>query len=203
MIEQLKTKLGPKCTAICVNRRLPGTFYQPTRPFKFCEAVNYSFREPVKLVDENLGCPGARRSLGFDNDDVALARIISENNKIPVPFIENALGKISKSTKIDTVFLGMSKIMEQKIQPDLYIVYLLPGMVTKIIHVLAKNEIQPFVSSFSLLSVCGNVFSSCYQNNRVSLSFGCPESRKSGGIAPNEVVMGFPFEIAQTIVNAV
>jgi len=35
----------------------------------------------------------------------------------------------------------------------------------------------------------------------VSISFGCPESRKHGGIDKNEVVLGFPFEIAKLIIN--
>lgn len=202
MIEQLKMKFGTKCTAISVNTELSGTFYQPSNPLKFCEAVNYSFHKPVKITNKNLGCPGARRSLGFDDDDSALARIISGNNKISVQFIENALDEIPKLKNIDNVFLGIDENMEKKIQPDLYIIYVQPGMVTKLIHNLAKIGIRPSVPPFSLLSVCGNIFSHCYKNNSVGLSFGCPESRKYGGIEKNEVVLGFSFEYALNIVNS-
>lgn len=109
MIEQLKMKFGTKCTSISVNKEWPGTFYQPSNPLKLCEAVNYSFQEPVKLGKQDIGCRGARRSLGFDNDDSALARIISENNNISVQFIKNALREIPKLKNIDNVFLGIWK----------------------------------------------------------------------------------------------
>ena len=202
MIEQLKLKFGIKCTAISVNSKLPGTFYSTSDHLKLCEAVNYSFRKPVKITNKNLGCLGARRSLGYNNDDSALARIISENNKISVQFVENALDEIPKLKNIDNVFFGIDEDMEKKIRPDLYIIYVQPGMVTKLIHNLAKIGIRPYVSPFSLLSVCGNVFSHCYKNSSVSLSFGCPESRKYGGIGKNEVVLGFSFEYALDMVNS-
>lgn len=92
--------------------------------------------------------------------------------------------------------------MEKKIKPDLYIIYVQPVMVTKLLHNLAKIGVRPFVSPFSLLSVCGNVFSQCYKNNSVSLSFGCPESRKYGGIEKNEVVLGFSSEYALNVINS-
>ncbi len=202
MIEQLKMKFGTKCTAISVNTELPETFYPTSDHIKLCEAVNHSFHEPVKLVNKNLRCPGARRSLGFDNDDSSLANIISKNNKIPLQFIKNALCEIPKLKNIDNVYLGIDENMEKEIQPDLYIIYVQPGMVTKLIHTLAKIGIKPSVPPFSLLSVCGNVFSHCYKNNTVSLSFGCPESRKCGGIEKNEVVLGFSFEYALNILNS-
>jgi uncharacterized protein (DUF169 family) len=202
MIEQLKMKFGTKCSAIGVNKEWTGTFQQPSKPLKFCEAVNYSFQESVKLGKQDIGCRGARRSLGFDNDDSALARFISSNNNIPVQFIENALREIPKLKNINNVFLGIDEDMEKKIEPDLYIIYVQPLMVTKLIHNLAKIGIRPFVSSFSLLSVCGNIFSHCYKNNTVSLSFGCPESRKYGGIEKNEVVLGFSSEYALNVISS-
>lgn len=202
MIDQLKLKFGAKCTAISVNKELSETFYPDSDRLKLCEAVNYSFHKPIILTNKNLACPGARRSVGFDEDDSKLAHIISKNTNIPVQFVKSSLNEIPKLKNITTIFLGMDEHMETEIRPDLYIVYVQPAMVTKLIHTLAKTGIKPAVPPFSLLSVCGNVFSHCYSNDTVSLSFGCPESRKYGGIEKNEVVLGFSSEYAQFIVNA-
>jgi uncharacterized protein (DUF169 family) len=137
MIDDLKNIFGPKCTAINVNGELFESIDIPTKQLKFCEAVSLSFNGPVRLVEENLGCSGARRSIGFDNDDT----------------------------------------------------------------ILTKIEVRPSILPFSLLSVCGNVFSICYKNNILGLSFGCPESRKYGGIGKDAVVLGLLYHHASYLVN--
>ncbi|MCW0484913.1 DUF169 domain-containing protein [Gaoshiqia sediminis] len=202
MIEDLKAIFGPKCTAIAINKDLPEMVNIPSNSMKLCEAVNYSFCTPLKIVHENLGCPGARRSTGFDNDDSALARTISANSQIPLRFTTDALQEIPKLEGVNFVVLGISENMETVIQPDLYIIYVQPYMVTNLMHVLAKNEIKPAISPFSLLSICGNVFANCYKNKVVTLSFGCPESRKHGGVEKSEVVVGIPFKYARFLVDS-
>jgi len=196
MIENLKKIFGQKCTSINVNFGLTEFINIPTKQLKFCEAVNYSFNVPVKITSENLGCPGARRCMSFDTSDSHLSKNISENNKIPIKFIRNVLYTIPKLNGIKFINLGLTEYMEKEIHPDLYIIYIQPVVATTIMHSLAKIKITPSVPPYSLLSVCGNVFSNCYKNNVVSISFGCPESRKEGGIENNEVVMAIPFQIA-------
>lgn len=67
-------------------------------------------------------------------------------------------------------------------------------------HAMAKQNIIPSIPPYSLLSVCGNVFANSYINQAISISFGCPESRKFGGIGENEVVLGLPFAMAKQII---
>jgi len=202
MIDKLKHIFGPKCTAINVNSEITEFINVPSKQMKFCEAVSYSFNIPIRLTNENLGCPGARRCVGFDKSDVRLSKTISENNNIPVHFIRDALHSITKLNGIKHINLGMTGYMELEIQPALYIIYVQSGVVTFIMHNLAKLEIIPSILPYSLLSVCGNVFSNCYLNKVVSISFGCPESRKHGCIEKNEVVVGLPFEIAKLIIDS-
>jgi uncharacterized protein (DUF169 family) len=201
MIDDLKNIFGPKCTSIHVNGEQSESINIPTKQLKFCEAVSLSFSRPVRVVDKNLGCPGARRSVGFDKDDTLLAQIISENNGIPVQFVLNALKEIPKLKGITQINLGMTEEMEKKTKPDLYIIYIKPAMVTAIMHNLAKLGVKPSILPYSLLSVCGNVFSNCYKNIVPTLSFGCPESRKHGGIGNDEVVLGLPYQHASYLVN--
>lgn len=202
MIDKLKYIFGPKCTAINVNSEITEFINVPSKPMKFCEAVSHSFNIPIRLTNENLDCPGARRCVGFDKSDVWLSKTISGNNNIPVRFINDALENIVKLTDIKYINLGMTEYMEKEAPPDLYIIYIEPVSVTAIMHNLAKLEITPSIPPYSLLSVCGNVFANCYKNKAVSISFGCPESRKHGGIEENEVVIGLPFESAKLIIDS-
>jgi len=197
MIGELKNIFGSKCTGININGEPSESIDISTKRLKLCEAVNLSFDAPVRVAGENLVCPGARRSVGFDKDDQLLAKTISGNNGIPVQFILNALKEISKLDGITHINLGLTEDMETWLKPDLYIIYINPAMVTAIMHNLAKIGVNPSILPYSLLSVCGNVFSNCYKNKVPTLSFGCPESRRHGGIGNDEVVLGLPNQHAR------
>jgi len=203
MIDELKNIFGPKCSAININGETTEFMNVPAKPMKYCEAVNSSFNVPIRLINENLGCPGARRCIGFNNDDSQLAKTISGNNKIPFPFIIDVLKTIPTLHDIRHINLGITEYMEKETRLDLFILYVKPERITGIMHTLAKNKIMPSIPPYSLLSVCGNVFANCYINQTVSISFGCPESRKHGGIEQDEVVIGFPFKTAKFIIDAI
>ncbi len=201
MIDKIKKNFGPKCAAINVNGEINEFINVPSKQMKFCEAVNCSFNIPLRLNFDNLGCPGARRCIGFDNDDKHLANGISGNNNIPVHFVLDALDNVSKLKDIRHINLGLTEDMERDTKSDLYIVYVKPDSITAMMHNLAKHNIMPLMPPYSILSVCGNVFANCYISQSVSISFGCPESRKHGEIEKNEVVMGIPYKIALDLIR--
>ena len=168
---------------------------------KFCEAVNHSFKVPIMLNTENLGCPGARYCIGFQSNNGQLATKISDENNIPVKFIRTALGKIPVLKDINHINLGLTECIENEIQPDLYIMYVQAFKITELMQKLSKMALLPSVPPYTFLSVCGNVFANCYLNQKVTISFGCPESRESGGIGKDEIVVGLPFSVAASLLH--
>lgn len=200
MIDKLKARFGNKCSGIKINASKPGFINIPERPVKFCEAVYHSFNVPVQINKNNLFCPGARRNMGFDKGDNKLAKAISENNNIPLNFILASLKKIPKlKNEPYNITLGITEEMEECIKPDVYIIYTQPVHSMKIIHECAKMKIQPVMSPYSLLSICGNVFVRSYQDKNITISFGCPESGKLGGVNKNEIIIGIPYKIAHKL----
>jgi len=201
MIKELKNKFGRKCSGININMEVP-KINVPTKQMKLCEAVHHSFYIPIQINSKNLGCPGARRSTGFDTDDLKLAKTISLNNGIPISFINEALNNIpSFNDEIIHINMGIIQEMEKRLPPDLFIIYVQPSKITEIMHLLAKHGIQPSISNYSLLSICGNVFANTYLNHQISISFGCPESREHGGVGENEVVVGIPANLVEHLLN--
>lgn len=192
MINELKNRFGGKCSGINVNG-VAKAINIPSKQLKFCEAVNYSFDVPIQVNSDNLGCPGAKRSVGFDKKEQKLAAFISENTKIPALFIKGAFNNIPRlKTHVKHINLGITEDTEELLPPDLFIMYVHPAKITEIMHLLAKHNMQPSIPTYSLLSVCGNVFANSYVNKVVSISFGCPESRKYGGVEENKVIIGIP-----------
>ncbi len=199
MINRLKQKFGNKCSGIVINSDIP-KINIPSKKLKLCEAINYSFDVPVRIDNENLGCPGARRSVGFNSNDQHLARLISENNDIPFNFILEALQHIpSVDGKVKNINLGITEELENFYKPDLYILYVHPDKITELMHMLARLVMKINIPNYSFLSICGNVFASTYRRENISVSFGCPESRKFGGVENNEVILGIPARCAEML----
>jgi uncharacterized protein (DUF169 family) len=194
--DKLKQLFSPKSTAININSESDSYFNIPSRQLTLCEAVDQSFKVPLRITSNNLICPGARRSVGFESNDYQLIKEIAGHSHISERYISSALQTIPALTGIRHINLGLIESMENDLQPDLYLMYVQPYIITDLMHNLAKLKIRPSIPSYSFLSVCGNVLANCYLNQVVSISFGCPESRKHGGIAKNEIVLGLPSKIA-------
>lgn len=49
------------------------------------------------------------------------------------------------------------------------------------------------VNLSSVMSICGNIAVNTYLEEKISLSFGCEDSRKYGGISRGQLVVGIPY----------
>jgi len=203
MINKIKEYFGTyKCTGLQINCPVDEIINIPSKKLRFCEAVNYSFDIPLLLNKQNIGCIGAERNLGFQKKmDDKICLHISENTGIPRIFVRKMVQNTPAiKISLNNVYLGITNEMEEKYIPDFFIVYTNPVKVMQLIHELARNnQKRPFISSYSLLSICGNVFVRGYNSDNVCVSFGCPESIKYGGVAENEVIVGFPENITQEL----
>lgn len=199
MLNRIKEYFGTrKCTGLLINCPEDEIVNIPSKKLRFCEAVNYSFELPFLIHERNINCIGAARNLGFQtikDDEICLH--ISENTGIKQQFVQRMLANTpSIITSLNNVYMGITEEMEDIYKPDFFIVYANPDKVMQLIHKLARNkQIQPFISTYSLFSICGNVFARGYNTGAICISFGCPESIKYGGVAKDEVIVGFPEKL--------
>ncbi|MBS3807997.1 MAG: DUF169 domain-containing protein [Bacteroidales bacterium] len=63
-------------------------------------------------------------------------------------------------------------------------------------HMLARKKEQSLFPAYSIHSICGNVFSRGLEQQKITVSFGCPESRQFGGVQDDEVIVGIPGRLA-------
>jgi uncharacterized protein (DUF169 family) len=200
MIDKLKSRFGKKCSGIKINPPELGRVNVAEKQMKFCEAVYYSFKVPLQISKNNIYCPGAKRNLGYNSDDAALAKKIADNNNIPLNFILSSLKNIPTLKKNEyNIVLGITEEMEKYVQPDVFIIYTKPVNIMEIIHDYLTKEIIANISPYSLLSICGNVFIRSYTEGNINISFGCPESREFGGVDNEEIIIGIPYTLALLI----
>jgi len=204
MIDDLKKYFSTnKCTGIKINDFTGYIVNLPSVKLRFCEAVNHSFNIPLLINNQNMGCMGAERNLGFRKDDEYLGLHISKNTGISLGLIREMLTETSViKDPINNLALGITEEIEKIYKPDFFIVYTSPLKSMQLIHHLAKTfGIKPLIASYSLLSICGNVFARGYNSGNVCISFGCPESRKYGGVDMDEVIIGIPGEMAKRLIE--
>ena len=80
---------------------------------------------------------------------------------------------------------------------DVYISYASPESAMKLVRYWQKAtgcNLETEISS--IMSVCGNIAVKSYIDQKISISFGCPDSREYGGIKEGQLVMGIPHTIA-------
>jgi uncharacterized protein (DUF169 family) len=203
MLDTIKEYFGTrKCSGMLANCPMEEVINIPSKKMRFCEAVNHSFEIPLLINKQNIGCMGAARNLGFQRQtDDEISSHISENTGIARDFVKKMLActaPVNRSLK--NIYMGITEAMEEVYPPDFFIVYAKPVKVMQLIHELArKQQKRPFISSYSLLSICGHVFVSGYLTGAICISFGCPESRKYGGVSEDEMVIGFPGKLTHSL----
>ena len=202
MILELKKQFGPKCLGLKVNYN-KNFSYSPAKSIRFCEAVNDAFKTPLLFNPLNLTCFGAKRSMGLLLDDKELLKHISAETNIAKKTIRKALNDIPKmSTPIHNILMGITDEIEIDTRPDMYIMYIDPKRLTDLTrrYIIETND-YPIVHPYPFLSICGNVFISTFKSARMSVSFGCPESREYGGLKDNQLVVGLPYNQAVQILS--
>ncbi len=187
-LNQIQNLLGEEQTGIKINSLQSSNYYSPKKPMRFCEAVADSFHTPMVICKEDIDCIGAQRSFGFYRNDKKIAAQISEESNISIRFILNALNEIPViNNPVKNIILGSSE------KPDVIIAFLKPDKITQLSLLYAAYfEEKPLITPYFSMSVCGNVFVQTYNTNKICISFGCPESRKFGGVLEDEVIVGIP-----------
>lgn len=73
MIDKVKDYFGARSTSVMINGHSYPFLNKPEREVRFCEAVHYSFNLPIEINDQTLSCPGARRTFGYDNQEITIS----------------------------------------------------------------------------------------------------------------------------------
>jgi len=194
MITELKRRYGNKCTGVKVNYEGPCVNTSEIS-LRFCQAVNYSFNVPLLLNSSLLSCKGAQRSFGLLRSDEELIIHIAGESNVPEQTIKRALHDIPLfDNPLKNVFLGIQDYMEDVIHPDMYILQIKPNEAMDLMRqYIVKTNNFPIIKPYPFLSVCGGILAASLINNLMSISFGCPESRKFAGVDESNVIVGIPF----------
>jgi uncharacterized protein (DUF169 family) len=160
---------------------------------RFCEAIGQAWSSNNLLAKGCINCMGANYVFGWE-----------ENIRDKV--IENFQRKRNISSKdAASIVKGLPKMEVAPIAiglngeetPDLLVAYVQPQQFMKLLTVyqgVFGGTLKLELSGYA--AVCGNVAVNTYLHKRISLSFGCEDSRQYGGISRDRVIVGIPYALA-------
>ena len=165
-------------------------------PVRFCEAVYKAQKKNVSLSFDNVCCDGARRCFGWlKNNDMRLAKRLSQKTGMDQ---DVAYELIRSVPVLNENIVGIS--LGTNIQGDVYISYARPESAMKLVRYWQKMTRQNLrVEISGIMSVCGNVAVRSFLGRKISISFGCPDSREYGEIEKEQLVIGLPYNIASSL----
>ena len=161
-------------------------------PMRFCEAVFQAHRNHIDLSPDMICCEGARRSFGWmKGKDKDLTLKLSEKAGLN---IDRAFQLLQQTPVLGYPYPGIR--VGDRSNPDVLVTYVQPETVMRLIRLwetVMGKSLRVEISS--ILAVCGNAVVKSYMNQSISISFGCPDSRRYGGIEPDQLVVAIPADL--------
>jgi uncharacterized protein (DUF169 family) len=170
-----------------------------TRPknIRFCEAVNLAITQPVILSKESLSCESAKYVFGWrEKFDNQLLDSCQDKCRVSDRILKSLLSNIPRFNKPFS-HIGLNTDDE----PDLVMSFVAPQEMMKIIKVYNnRNGKNVEVSLNSMMGLCGNIAVKSFLEEKISISFGCLDSRKFADMRRDSLAIGIPRKLFKVFV---
>jgi len=156
---------------------------------RFCEAIDEAIVHPVFLNADCIGCEAAKFIFGWSKKEKGdIVKVCQDKRDISYELAESMIEKLP-SFKNPPEYIGINT----DDNPDLAITYLNPQAamnIVKIYHNIKGEDLN--VSISSMMAICGSLALKSYITDRITLSFGCDDSRKYSNIDKDRLALCIP-----------
>ena len=160
---------------------------------RFCEAIGRSWSSNNLLARGCINCMGANYVFGWEEN--IRDKVIENFQRKRNISLKDATSIVKGLPKMEVAPIAIGLNGEET--PDLLIDYVQPQQFMKLLNVYQRvfgDKLKVELSGFA--AVCGGVAVKAYLTKRISLSFGCEDSRQYGGISRDRVIVGIPYALA-------
>ncbi len=191
IIDEFQQKFGSRWTGVkfFFDHAPEGKWYFP-RETRFCEALSRSWSSNELLTRGCVNCMGANYVFGWEEN--IGDKVIENFHKKRNISVQDAATIVQSLPKMEVppIAIGFNGVES----PDLLVACLQPQQCMRLLEVYQGVSGEKL--KFELLgfaAVCGNVAVKTYLTKRISLSFGCEDSRQYGGISRDRLIVGIPY----------
>ena len=167
---------------------------------KFCEATKEAILGPVLLDKESINCKGAQYVFGWQVERKDKNYLIDTCQVKRQAEKDILLSMLSHIPRFKEPFKYIGLNTEGK--PDLIMSYLMPKDVMNLLKIYNNNRNKNLdVSLPSMMPICGGIAVETYRKKKMSLSFGCDDSRKYAHIGKARLAVGIPKNLFKVFVG--
>ncbi|MFX1555443.1 MAG: DUF169 domain-containing protein, partial [Promethearchaeota archaeon] len=162
---------------------------------RFCEALNRSWSSNNLVRRGCVNCMGANYVFGWQGTSDKVIENFQKKRNVSSGEASSIIKGLPRM-EVSPIAIGFNN----EESPDLLVACLQPQQCMRLVDVYQKvfgEEMKVELSGFA--AVCGNVAVKAYLTKRVSLSFGCEDSRQYGGISRDRLIVGIPNALANKL----
>jgi len=188
---QLEREFGGLWTKVRFYKEMPdNSDYKTMKGVRFCEAIVKARFSPVILKGPDISCAGAKYTFGWDHRvGKGIINACCEKRHISFNTAKSML-LATPQLEIPPAAIGLNTDGK----PDLLISYPQPKQFMNLLKVFQQYKGGNLtVSLSSIMAVCGNVAVKTYLEGKISISFGCDDSREYGRISRDRLAVGIPY----------
>ena len=165
---------------------------------RFCEATKEATIYPVILDRKSISCPGAQYAFGWRADyKNELLDNCYDKRKTQKNILKSMLSRIPHFEK-PPKFIGLNT----KGEPDFVMSYMPPGEIMNLIKMYHSRLGESLdVSLCTMMSICGCIAVRTYLEKKISLSFGCDDSRKFADMRRENLAIGIPKRLFKVFID--
>jgi len=168
------------------------------RNVRFCEATNEAILYPVLLEEKSISCPGARHAFGwapgFKNE---LLHGCNDKRTVQKGTLKTMLSRVPHFKK-PFKYIGLNT----NGAPDLLLSYMSPQEVMDLIKIHNNKQGSELnISLCTMMAICAGIAVRTYLQEKVSLSFGCDDSRRFADMRRGNVAVGIPKRLFNVFVD--
>ncbi|MBN1353174.1 MAG: DUF169 domain-containing protein [Candidatus Omnitrophica bacterium] len=196
--QRFSNRFGSHWIKVKFYREKPKDDAKRLKDVRFCEATREAILYPILLDKESITCPGARHAFGwqplFKNE---LLKGCRDKQGIKEGTLKSMISRAPYFKK-PFKYIGLNTGGV----PDMVLSYIPPREVMGLIKRYHNKEGGNLdVSLCTIMAVCGNVAVRTYLEEKISLSFGCEDSRKLANMGREYVAVGVPRKLFNLFVD--
>ena len=153
-------------------------------PMRFCKAVHEVRQGHIDLLPETICCEGAKRAFGWTKcKDEELVLHLSEKTGMKAARARELVGQVP----VLADSCAGTRVGDCE-RPDILVAYIRPETAMRLVRLWETATGRNLhVDISSIMAVCGNAVVKAHVTGSISISFGCPDSRRLGrslGVVP-------------------
>ncbi|MDP8260289.1 MAG: DUF169 domain-containing protein [Candidatus Gygaella obscura] len=164
---------------------------------RFCEAVKEAITHPIILDKDSISCLGAQYAFGWNSNRKELLEECQGKTQASMANLKSTLLQ-SPRFKKPFKYIGLNT----EGIPDILISYASPQEIMNITGLYQKYTGKNLdISLSNMMSICGGIAVKSYLEQKITISFGCIDSRNFAGLERHTVAVGIPRNLCNIFVD--